>query len=172
MTHQAPRGGVTAVLATTSELNEDTRLLLRLLRQWLFGMRNGDPEYWQTAWNDLAVRYGTPKARRALVAVERFYKVLADGACRSLSIRPVQCGFLGIDEGVMLLLLRRAGAGDDIGAVETATGLVHSRAAADLADAARQLHCAFRDPEGAGGASFVAGGWLSQERTPPSSSIH
>ena len=109
MTQQASRGSVTAVLATTAELNADTQLLLRLLRQWLFGMRNGDPEFWQTAWNDLAVRYGTPRARRALVAVERFYKVLADGACRTLSIRPVQCGFLGIDEGVMLLLLRRAG---------------------------------------------------------------
>lgn len=172
MTKQASRGGVTAVLATTSELNEDTQLLLRLLRQWLFGMRNGDPRFWQTAWNDLAMRHGTPKARRALVAVERFYKVLADGACRSLSIRSVQCGFLGIDEGVMLLLLRRAGAGDDIGAMETAAGLVHSRAAADLVDAARQLHGAFRDPVDAEGGSFVAGGWLSQERTPPSTSYH
>ena len=172
MTHQAPRSGVTAVLATTSELNEDTQLLLRLLRQWLFGIRNGDQEFWQSAWNDRAVRYGTPKARRALVAVERFYKVLADGACRTLSIRPVQCGSLGVDEGVMLLLLRRAGSGDDIGAVETAAGLVHSHAAADLADAARQLHGAVGEPAGTDGASFVAGGWLSQERNPPSSSYH
>jgi hypothetical protein len=172
MNRQTAGGGVTAVLSTTSELNDDTRLLLRLLRQWLFGMRNGDPEFWQHAWNDLAVRYGAPRARRALVAVERFYKVLADGACRSLSIRPVQCSFLGVDEGVMLLLLRRAGAGDGIGAVETAAGLVHSDAAPELADAARQLHAAFGASDNGDAGSFVAGGWLSEERQPPSTSYH
>jgi hypothetical protein len=165
------------VLSTTDELNDDTRLVLRLLRQWLAGLKSNDTECWQAAWNELAVKIGSSRARRVLVAVERFIRVIGDNAGRSLTFRPVQCGYVGVDEGVMLLLLRRAGGNDEIGAMETAAGIVCSEAASDLVSAARQLHEAVGRGVGEEDApapeSFIdGGGWLSRERPAPSNSLH
>ena len=173
MTSLANRPAMTGVLSTTEELNDQTRLLLRLLRQWLTGLSNNDTGVWQQAWNDLCGRMGEANARRVLVGVERFIKVINRQAVRSVMFRPIPCGFVGMDEGVMLLLLRKAGSGDSMGAMEPAAGLVHSEAARDLSEAALQLHTAFANGTGeAGNDTFLAGGWLSRERPAASTTIH
>ena len=134
-------------LTRMQDLAESERLIIDIYRRWIAGMRSNDDRHWSVVWTELSGSLGMKSARAILGGLQSVIAGIGSSSRRPVQLHPPCCGFVCLDELLVINLVGACQRRNYALARSTAEWMVSCNGRASLLEGGRRIADALTERE-------------------------